>query len=79
MPWRIEAEGCEYIINAGDDVTFSAPDVIGDEQIRCHADMYLGSPYLAFAEVNEGIVEKRSERYIYPVQIIIAKSLKNVE
>lgn len=76
MPWRIEAAGCEYVINTGDDVTFSAPDIIGDEQIRCHADTYLGSPYLAFAEVDEGRVDKRSERYIYPVANNYREELK---
>lgn len=76
MPWRIEAGGQQYVINAGSDVTVFAPDVLGNEEIRCHAGTHLGSPYLGFAEVIEGKVDTRSERYIYPVVNNYKKDLK---
>lgn len=76
MPWRIEAGGQQYVINAGSDVTVPAPSVDGNEEIRCHAGIYLGSPYLGFAEVSEGEVDIRSERYIYPVADTYKEDLK---
>lgn len=76
MPWKIEAGSQTYVIEAGENITIPAPGVIGNEEISLHADTYLGAQYLGFAEVNKGCVDKRSERYIYPVANNYKEELK---